>query len=499
VSESSPLPFSVLEKGIMPMGSTCNNEALDPPSAPAALPDISDGAPGLLPVADISKPLRIEVPQWPISRPGPETPETLYLYWDGEWVGEKTWYAAIDPNELFIDVPVDSLLKEGEFRVTYRVLGYNGVETGSKPLTLTIDRTAPVLGGDRGRLEFPDLGSQPVTDKFLKDHGEVLRGQVPDYQTFMPGDTIVYYWDDEPLDNTQVGELTLTSVNAGKPVIIEYDGKMIRDRGDGGCYAQYLVRDRAGNESQTAVPKAVTVDAKPVPRILPRPEVPLATGSQEQVTLKLIDVDEPMEIRIPVAAVIHPGESFTVEWAPGLFGEQLLPGVEGVRSYRVAERNVVALSGKTVPLRYAVEGRDGPWWSDVRRVAIEPLPRSSMPIPQLSGTTGMTFSLKQQTRDPAITLAPWKLISEDQWVRIEVRGVSAEGPSNLPVMHNHAVTERELTSGIGATGDLTVPLTFLSGLLLGQNFLVEVKVSFDAGRTWPALPNFEPLEITLQA
>ncbi|WJD64151.1 hypothetical protein [Pseudomonas kurunegalensis] len=483
----------------MPMDSIRNYDVLDPPSAPAALDDITDGTPGLLPVADLSRPLRIEVPQWPVSSPSPDRPETLFLYWDGEFVDEKTWYAAIDPDELFIDVPVDSLLKEGEFKVTYRVLGYNGVETGSKPLTLTIDRTAPVLGGDRGRLEFPDLGSQPLTDKFLKDHGEVLRGEVPDYHVFMPGDTIVYYWDDEPLDNTLVGELTLTSANAGKPVIIEYDGKMIRDRGDGGRYAQYLVRDRAGNESQTAVPKAVTVDAKPVPRVLPWPVVPLATGSQELVTLMLLDIHEPLEIRVPETAVIHPGEPFMVEWAPGLFGEQLLPGVEGVRSYRVAERNVVALSGKTVPLRYAVDGSDGPWWSDVRRVKIEPLPISSMPIPQLSGATGTTFSLKQQTQDPAITLAPWKLISEDQWVRIEVRGVSSEGPSNLSVMHNHVVTEGELVSGIGATGDVKVPLTFLSGLSLGLTFHVEVKVSFDAGRTWPALPNFESLELTLVA
>ncbi|RAS21134.1 MULTISPECIES: hypothetical protein [unclassified Pseudomonas] len=483
----------------MPMDLTHNDGVLEPPLAPAMLDDITDGAPGLLPVAALSQPLRIEVPQWPISSPGPDMPETLSLYWGGELVDAKTWYAAINPDELFIDVPTDSLLKEGEFQVTYRVLGYNGVEIGSKPLTLTIDRTAPVLGGDRGRLEFPDLGSQPVTDKFLKDNGEVLRGQVPVYQTFMPGDTIVYYWDDEPLDNTQVGEVTLTSQDAGNPVIIEYDGKMIRERGDGGRYAQYLVRDRAGNSSPVSVPKAVTVDAKPIPRVLPRPEVPLATGSQEQVTLKLVDVDEPVEIRIPGTAVIHPGEPFTVEWAPGLFGEQLLQGVEGVSSYRVAERHVVALSGKTVPLRYTVDGSDGPWWSDVRRVVIEPLPRSSMPIPQLSGTTGTTFSLKQQTRDPAITLAPWKLISQDQWVRIEIRGVSAEGASDLQVMRNHAVTEGELTSGIGATGDATVPLAFLSSLLLGQNFTIEVMVSFDAGRTWPALPNFEPLEITLLA
>jgi len=493
------LAYSVIEEGTMIIDSPRSDDVLAPPSAPDALEDITDGAPGLLPVAVLDQPLRIEVPLWPISRPGPDTPETLSLYWNGTFIDDKTWYATIDPVELFIDVPVDWLLKEAKIQVTYRVLGYNGVETGSKPLTLTIDRTAPVLGGDRGRLEFPDLGSQPVTDHFLKEHGEVLRARVPDYQVFIPGDTIVYYWDDEPLDNTEVGELELTHTDAGKPVIIEYDGKMIRERGNGGRYAQYLVRDRAGNESPTAVPKAVTVDTTPVPRVLPWPDVPLAVGNQEQVTLALDDLDDPLEVRIPELAVIHPGEPFTVVWAPGLFGEEVLTGQEGVRSYRVAQRHVVAMSGKIVPLLYRVETSDGTRPSDVRRVVVQPLPISRMTIPQLSGTTGTTFSLKQQTQDPVITLAPWKLIGLDQWVRIQVRGTSSEGPSDLPVMHNHALTEDELTSGLGAKGDITVPLTYLRSLLLGQNFTVEVKVSFDAGRSWPTLPNFEPLDITLEA
>lgn len=480
----------------MPMDSSLSDDVLEPPSAPA-LDDIIGGAPGLLPVADLARPLRIKVPLWPNPIPGPVSSETLELFWGGAFVDSKVWFDTIDPDELFIDVPVDWLLKEGEIQVTYRVLGYNGVETGSRPLTLTIDRTAPVLGGDRGRLEFPDLGSQPVTDQFLKEHGEVLRAQVPDYQVFMPGDTIVYYWDDEPLDNTEVGELTLTHADAGQPVIIEYDGKMIRERGDGGRYAQYLVRDRAGNPSPTAVPKAVTIDAKPVPRVLPWPDVPLAAGNQEQVTLALSDLADPLEVRIPEPAVIHPGEPFTVVWAPGLFGEQLLPGEEGVRSYRVAQRHVVAMSGKTVPLLYRVDASDGLWQSDVRRVEVQPLPSTILTTPKLSGTSGRTFSLKEQTQDPVITLAPWKLISLDQWVRIQVRGTSNEGPSDLSVMHNHALTEDELTAGLGAKGDITVPLTYLHSLLRKQNFLIEVKVSFDAGRTWPTLPNFEVPDITL--
>jgi hypothetical protein len=118
-------------------------------------------------------------------------------------------------------------------------------------------------------------------------------------------------------------------------------------------------------------------------------------------------------------------------------------------------------------------------------------------VPQLSGVAGTILRLSQQAQDPAITVAPWKLISTDQRIRVEVHGVSAAGAQRFLVMRDHVVSQEELTLGIGSRRDAVVPLSFLRGLLIGQNFSVEVKASFDAGRTWPALPNFEPLNITL--
>lgn len=470
---------------------------LGPPSAPAALPHIPGGEPGLLPVAELARPLRIEVPLWPISLPTPARPETLSLFWNGVFVADKTYYAPIAASDCFIEVPPDQLLKEGETQVTYTVRIYNGAQNDSEALTLTVDRTAPVLGADRGRLVFTELGSQDVTDAFLNAHGNKLRAQVPTYQQARAGDTIIYYWDEEPLDDTQVGERTLNEQDAALPVIIEYDGDMIRQRGDGMRYAQYRVRDRAGNESPTAVPKALNIDAQPIPRVLPWVEVPLAMGGGDTLTLELIMLDAPLQVHIPAAAVIHPGEPFKVNWGAGLFGEQDVPGVEGVRQYSIAERNVVAMSGKTVPVRYLVEASEGQLQSALRQVKVIPLSRSSLPIPQLSGAAGTTLSLGQQTQDPAITLAPWKLISTDQRIRIDVHGVSDAGATQFSVLRDHVVTQEELTLGIGSRRDALLPLSFLRGLLLGQNFSVEVKASFDAGQTWPALPNFQPLEITL--
>ncbi len=474
-------------------------DLLAPPHAPVALADIPGGQPGLLPVAALAMPLRIEVPPWPISMPSPATPETLSLFWNGNFIAGKTFDAPIAASDCFIDVPLDHLLKEGEIHVTYQVRIYNSALSDSSALTLTIDRTAPVLGGNRGRLSFVELDGQDVTDAFLKGHGNKLQGQVPAYQQVRAGDTIIYYWDDEPLDDTCVGEQTLSEQDAGLPVTIDYDGDMIRQRGDGTRYAQYRIRDRAGNESQAAVPKALVIDAQPVPRVLPWVEVPLAMGGGDTLTLELIALEAPLQVHIPSEAVIGLNEPFTVSWGVGQVGAQDVPGVPGIRRYAIAERNVAAMSGKVVVVRYLVETREGLLQSAVRRVKVNPLPRSSLPTPQLSGATGTTLRLSQQTQDPAITLAAWKLISTDQRIRIDVSGVSAAGAQSFSVMRNHAVSQEELALGIGSRRDALVPLSFLRGLVVGQNISVEVKASFDAGRTWPELPNFQPLNITLLA
>ncbi|MFR0672278.1 hypothetical protein ACLUUI_02880 [Enterobacterales bacterium AW_CKDN230030176-1A_HGKHYDSX7] len=471
---------------------------LAPPHAPMALPDIPGGQPGLLPVAVLGAPLRIDVPPWPISMPSPATPETLSLFWNGTFIADKTFDAPIAASDYFIDVPSDHLLKEGQVEVTYQVRIYNGTLNDSTGLVLTIDRTAPVLGGDRGRLSFAELGEQAVTDEFLKAHGNRLRAEVPAYQQVRAGDTLIHYWDDEPLDGTYVGEHTLSEQDAGVPVTIDYDGNMIRERGDGTRYAQYRVRDRAGNESQMAVPRALVIKAQPEPRVLPWVEVPLATGGGDTLNLEMTALfDAPLQVQIPSEAVIGLDEPFTVSWGVGQFGAQDVLGVPGIRCYDIAERNAVAMSGKTVAVRYLVQTREGLLQSAVRRVKVNPLPRSRLTIPQLSGTTGTTLILSQQTQDPAITLAAWKLISSDQRVRIDVRGVSAAGAESFSVMRNHAVSQEELTLGIGSKRDALVPLSFLRNLLKGQSISVEVKVSFDAGRTWPTLPNFETLNITV--
>lgn len=98
---------------------------LDPPTAPDALPDIPGGQHNLLPVAVLGRPLRIDIPMWEYSRPTPEYPEWIILYWNGSEVEKKTWYDDIPPDELYVDVPVQ-FLEHGVAAVTYLAHGFNG-------------------------------------------------------------------------------------------------------------------------------------------------------------------------------------------------------------------------------------------------------------------------------------------------------------------------------------------------------------------------------------
>ena len=468
---------------------------LPPASAPDALEDIPGADPNLLPVSVLSAPLRIEVPMWLSSRPSPERPETLRLYWNGVEAGWKRWTARVPADDLYIEVPV-AFLNHGSAIVNYTVELYNGSIADSERLMLTLDRQPPVLGANRGQLVFPELVGREVNADYLEDHGDVLHAQVPDYDVPAPGDTIVYYWNIEPFSPLLAGERTLSQEDLGKPLIIEIPGSLIRERGDGPRYVFYAIRDRAGNFSSDALPQTLTIAAQPAPRALPLPEIPAATGSGRDVSLDLVEVGASITVKIPQAADIRPDEAFGLQWGdPELFRSNRFNGQAGLRTFTIPARNVAAMSGKVVSVYYDVEVRGQLQCSETRRLKVIPIPMTSLPIPRLAGLSGGTFDRARYTFDPPLTLDKWKLIGVDQRVNIVVIGA---GGKRHQLLDNHAVTSAEVKDGIGKAGDVTVPLTFLNELPVGQLFFIEVTVSFDAGQTWPSEHNFERLELVMR-
>jgi len=463
------------------------------------LEDIPGGEPNLLPVALVRAPLRVDVPIWEVGEtPTPEKWQKLILFWDEQLVGEKIWEEEIRPEDLFIDVPL-RFLREGRASVRYEVKVWSSNNAESETLVLTIDKTAPWLGGDEGALSFPDLGSERLTKEYLEAHGDVLAALAPDYDEPGAGDTLIYYWDTTPLERHEAGRRVLDLVDIGQPLLIEYSGDLIRERGDGTFYAYYAVEDRAGNLSRDSRQVTVEVAVQPLPRVLEWLDVPEASGSQQLKVLALERAKVSVEMVIPDEAVILPGEPFTVRWGePELPFSLAMNGVPNVRSYSVPIRNVVAMNDKTLSIYYEVDTPEGLQRSVERKVEVTPVPRQRMTTAQLAKhPSGSTFYLGQHTRDPAVTLAPWLHIGTEQMLNIMLEGVTASGPKIHPVLLNHAVTADEVTGGIGWQGDVTVPLDVLRQLKVGEDFYIKVSASFDQGETWPAQPNFPMLVLKL--
>ncbi len=466
------------------------------PVAPAALPDIPGGEPNLMPIRALASPVRIEFTLWAISLPTPDDPESIEVYCNGNKVGEKAWTQPLPESERFVNIP-STHFTEG--RLQFHCVGhvYNRTERYSEVLTLTVDKTTPNLGAGNGRLQFPELGDNDLTDYFLSTHDDRLQALVPDYVDAAPGDVIIHYWDSKLFENNEVDRWVLTRDDIGKPLQFSYPGDVIRERGDGVRYAQYVIEDRAGNASQVALPLDLNVAAQPVPRVLPALETP-SLGTQPSVDLRLLQFNAALDVSIPQAAVIHPGEDFELVWGEeGGFASWTEPGRDGQRDFVVPMRNVVAMSGKVVQLYYRVMSLGTTLKSAVREVKVLPIPVENMPTPQVNGQSGGDLELAQLTADAVVTLEGWKHIGGDQRVSIQALGVS-DGQPGHPVLTHYKLTQTDVAEGIGSQGKVTIPLSYLRQLEENTPMDVTVKVSYDDGATWPPLPNCGTLHLTIR-
>ncbi|WP_245586766.1 hypothetical protein [Pseudomonas cremoricolorata] len=462
--------------------------ALAPAISGDALPDIPGGSVNLLPVTALSQPLRLNVLPWLNSRPTPDTPERLTLYWNDQPVGEKSWDDTIRPADLYIDVPV-SYLVDGQATVTYEVQIYNGVVTPSQPLLLTVDRIAPTLGGDEGQLQFD---THEVTERYLEQHDDILLGAVPAYAQASAGDTLIYYWDARPFANQKAGERELTIRDIGKPLFIAFEGELIREREDGERYVHYQIRDRAGNLSPRSRPAVLSVAALPAPRILPGLDVAQAAGAGDRLTLNLDDFSPPLLVQVPACVVIYPEETLTVEWGMPGSADYYCTRTEhpnGERQYEIPLDKVLAQSKRTIRLDYTLveDGRTSV--STPIELTVKALSRG-LPQPNLTGASATGFSLATAPANVPITLGTWPFIQVGQRVSISVTGVLANGAEAPPyhVLVAHAVTELQAEQGIGLGNEATVSKAFLAGLKRLERFTTVAQVSFDDGATWVRFP-----------
>lgn len=489
--------FKRLFKGFTAPGDTF---ALKPVVVIDLLPDIDGGEPNLLPSRATRRPLPVTIPMWLVSNPSEEDPEWLVVRWDGQPFEDKTWTTPVQPADLELEVPV-ALLGEGRHTLAYEVTLGNEETCFSEKLSLFIDKTAPVLGGQRGRLELvedPDeVERDGLTARYLERHGDRLRTLVPAYDSPLPGDIITWYWGEKPDDSEPVANRTLTKNDYLLPVHIDFQGEPIRQSKDGLRYAYYEIEDRAGNLSSLARSLELDVKAQPIPRQFEWVEIAQATGSGGELALKLDEYIEPLLVAVPGSAKWFPDETVTVFWgAPEDYGyystSEAHPGTD--RSYAIPEKHVLAYSKRTLVVRYEVSDGVDVFRSADSNLKVTEFDQGGLPVVALEGADSDGFSLGPAPERVPVSLATWTGIAAGQQVNITVTGVLQGGgaASPEPVLTAHKVTAVQVRQGIGANREVTVSRAYLATLERNERFTFLVQVSFDNGTTWVDFPRYSP-------
>lgn len=475
-------------------------KALPPVEVPDLLPDIEGGEKGLLPVKATRRPLPFTVPKWPISDPSEDQPERLVVRWDGQLLEEKSWTTPVPKEDLEFEVAVDRL-GEGRHTLEYEVTLGNEGSARSIPVSLFIDKTAPVLGGQRGRLEIvedaEEVERDGLTARYLERHGNRLRTLVPAYLDPMPGDILSWYWGEKADDSEYIDCRKLTSDDHLLPIYIDFQLDTILQAGDGLRYAYYEIEDRAGNLSNLARALELDVKAQPIPRQFDWVEIAQASGSGAELSLSLNEISEPLLVEVPETAQMFPDEQATVIWGqPGEYGyfetADVYPGTE--RCFAIPMKQVLAYGNQTVVVRYQVsDGVEVFPPSDPRNLKVAPL---SEKLPQivLVGATSNGFSLGSAPAKVPVKLDPWRFIAVGQRINIWVTGVLQNGADSEPhhVLQAHAITQAQERQGIGANNEVTVLKTFLATLKRDLQFTLHVQVSFDNGANWVDFPQYHP-------
>lgn len=480
-----------------------DDKALKLPSVGAILGNIPGGQENLLPASALQDPLRVDVHMWLNSEPAPDEPEHLYLYWNDVKVAEKTWTKPVLPGELFLMVEPRYLSAAGTHRLHYEVMTFNGAVASSDPLMLTI-ASSPALGGDQGRLLFDtEVVSGGVTAHYLETHGDKVLAEVPTYNRVWAGDTLSWYWDQKLYTDEWVGSRTLTAADVGKAIFLTFEGKMIRERGEGERFVHYKVEDRAGNNSGHSRP--ANVEAVPAPRDLPWPVVDGATGTGQEVVLDPFDAEEGATVVIADTVVIKPNEQLWVQWGePGSLGafRTSSPIVAGTRRYKIPKREVALNIGKGLPVYYEAVGPDGPLRSEIRQLKVMSLDQGQGELPVIQCSHVVYQDEEAVVNWPDVppeglklTLKPWPLIMLDQHIHIVVLGHTMMGVREWVAVEKRQLAAQELVAGLCGTDNLTVPKSWLEALIPDQGFYALVYVSFDSGVTWPNSSNFPPLKV----
>ncbi|RRV07179.1 hypothetical protein EGJ27_10815 [Pseudomonas sp. v388] len=469
--------------------------------APLPLPEVNSLLPddpewdetGLLPADKALAPLPLKVPAWDY-QPVTGAVTVLTVFWNAGTFDRRQWDGSVPtlpPADLLFNVPV-TLLTPGVHELWYTVLNAVGNEDESLHQTVTVDLTPPALGSNNGQLQFD---STQITEKYLEDHGDLVEGRILAYSGGKPGDVVSWYWNGDPFDVDDadlVATRTLLRGDIGQPIVLPFDGDMIRARGDGTRYAFYFLTDRAGNVSGDSRAVQLDVETTPVPRVLPPCRVNEAPGSSSSATLNPANALNGATVVIPDTAVINDDETVEVQWAaPDTYGAftGTSPVTPGTRAYKIPSTCIAPHFARSLPVYYLVTepGVAQPHRSQNFTLRVSDL-TGNWPTIQSGSVSNGQLSLAGVSDAARFTLKSWQFMGTDQFITVSVLGVDVNGAARtVPVLTEEPVSEVAQIINVGQ-----IAKADLQGFKLNYPLEVRVRVSFDNKQSWKAFPSLRP-------
>lgn len=462
-----------------------NADGLDPLTLVGVLPPIDGGEENLLRKDAWLQPLRAEFALWSNPAPAPQLTDRVELIWDNDEdnpVHTKLFKGPLTDDDLpglWLEVPVDKLT-EGVHSIYYRVFSWNAsaVPRASEPVNVTIDKTPPILAGDR-RLVFPATVLPPnkITAQYLDDpaNADQVVATLPDYIGKKVGDVISWFWEEFPHSDRPVDSLTLDSSSVGQPIRIAFKGDMLRALKNGLWYATCRVSDRAGQEV-TSLHVLLELNILPPPLRLP-PRVKEASGSLLDPTFYGV---AGVTVVIPRQDDEGEGRKREVFWrgyGPMGFHHALQPTPANPSEFAIPAAAIPSnmAAGRVVEITYRVEGdakESDPLKLRVSTIAANKFPQ--IDCPQAARGNPLLLSRGAVSAQGAeLTLERWVYQVAGQLINIWL--TSASLPDEWV---------REAAPVALGTHRARIPKALLDRLPLNALLAVHVSVSFDGGDSY---------------
>lgn len=319
---------------------------LELPKVPAALEN------GVIPLDDLSAPIKVTFPVWPAAEPG----YTYQLVFDRISVGpEKTITDSDKPGDLLeVEIPV-ALFTEGPHKVSYRIYSpTTEYEVFSDSVTILIDRTAP--GSPQlGPIIFPDAVQNGLTSSELEMLNNVLPGKIASYSGMAVGDVIRTYWGpvEGPMAFVDANDMGLNRV------MVDFTRSFLEQADGLNAAVFYTVTDQAGNVSMPSDSISIQLQLSML-KPLPAPVIAEAKGD----TLDPADTLNGATLNVAASANLREGETVIARFEGPKGSEQkekrILPDEAGLAVSLVFSSTLVtANDGQQVEVSYSVTRASG--------------------------------------------------------------------------------------------------------------------------------------------